>query len=67
MKNELTANAGDCWVRGDAQVYGVVKAGDLGYWIHSEANLSQDVDCWVRGDAQVYGDVQVPNHIVVCE
>ena len=31
----------------------LVKAGDLGGWIESEANLSQHGDCWVSGNAQV--------------
>ena len=31
-----------------------VKAGDLGGWIESESNLSQEGTCWVYGKAQVY-------------
>ena len=30
-----------------------VKAGDLGGWVESEHNLSQDGDCWVGGNARV--------------
>lgn len=48
-----------------------VKAGDLGGWVESESNLSQEGDCWISGNAcvcenarvyenaLVYGDVQV--------
>ena len=31
-----------------------VKAGDLGGWVESEKNLSQEGDCWVGGNARVY-------------
>lgn len=30
-----------------------VKAGDLGGWVESESNLSQEGDCWVYDDAMV--------------
>ena len=36
-----------------------VAAGDLGGWVESEANLSQDGDSWVYGNAWVYGDAHV--------
>ena len=51
--------------------FGDVKAGDLGGWVQSEKNLSQDGDCWIdheakvfdtagiNGDALVYGNAQV--------
>jgi len=42
----------------DIARYGV-RAGDLGGFIKSEANLSQEGDCWVSDDAQVHGDAQV--------
>ena len=32
-----------------------VKAGDLGGWIESESNLSQEGTCWVSGEARVFG------------
>ncbi|MBR6133984.1 hypothetical protein IKQ38_00705 [Candidatus Saccharibacteria bacterium] len=35
--------------------YGV-KAGDLGGWIQSENNLSQDGQCWVSGNAWVFAE-----------
>ena len=36
-----------------------LKAGDLGGWIESESNLSQDGDAWVSGDAKVSGNAWV--------
>ena len=36
-----------------------VKAGDLGGWIESESNLSQEGTCWVSGEAQVFGEACV--------
>ena len=33
-----------------------VSAGDLGGWVDSEKNLSQDGDAWVYGDARVSGE-----------
>ena len=36
-----------------------VRAGDLGGWLESEANLSQFGDAWVFGDAQVSDTAQV--------
>jgi len=38
---------------------GDVKAGDLGGWIESEDNLSQDGKCWVGENAKVYGGAKV--------
>jgi len=39
--------------------FGDVKAGDLGGWIGSERNLSQNGDAWVSGNAQVFGNAWV--------
>ena len=39
--------------------FGNVKEGELGGYIESEKNLSQDGDAWVYGDACVYGDARV--------
>ncbi len=39
--------------------FGNVLKGDLGGWIESESNLSQDGKCWVSGNAKVYGDAKV--------
>ena len=36
-----------------------VVAGDLGGWVESESNLSQDGDSWVSGRARVYNDARV--------
>jgi hypothetical protein len=48
--------------------FGDVKAGDVGGFVDSEANLSHDGDCWVNDDARVSGwarvfdDAQVSGH-----
>lgn len=45
--------------------FGNVKAGDIGGWVESESNLSQEGDCWVydesevRTNARVYGSARV--------
>ena len=36
-----------------------VKEGDLGGWVESEGNLTQEGDCWVSDDAQVFGIAMV--------
>jgi len=36
-----------------------INAGELGGWLESEKNLSQDGDAWVSGNARVYGDAWV--------
>lgn len=36
-----------------------VLVGDIGGWIESEKNLSQEGDAWVYGDAMVYGNAEV--------
>jgi hypothetical protein len=36
-----------------------VSVGDIGGWVESENNLSQDGNAWVYGDARVYGDACV--------
>lgn len=42
-----------------------VKAGDLGGYIQSEANLSQDGNCWVYDDAIVSGNARVVDNAVI--
>ena len=42
-----------------------VKAGDLGGWVQSEDNLSQDDTAWVFGNAQVYGNACVSDDALV--
>ena len=39
--------------------FGDVKAGDLGGWIESKENLSQNGTAWVYDDAWVYGHAMV--------
>lgn len=36
-----------------------VKAGDLGGWVESELNLSQEGDCWVYNNAKAYDESYV--------
>lgn len=43
-----------------------VKAGDLGGWIESEKNLSQEGDCWVGCSARVFEDACVYGNAFVC-
>ena len=38
--------------------YGI-SSGDLGGYVESESNLSQDGDCWIGVDASVYGDARI--------
>ena len=38
----------------------VVKKGDIGGWVESESNLSQDGEAWVGGDALVHGEAPAP-------
>ena len=33
--------------------------GELGGWIESECNLSQEGDCWVADEAKVYGPAEI--------
>lgn len=42
-----------------------VKTGDLGGWVESEKNLSQEGDCWVGDNARVYGDSLVAGDALV--
>ena len=43
-----------------------VKEGDLGGWVESEGNLTQEGDCWVSDDAQVFGIAMVFDNAQVC-
>lgn len=36
-----------------------IKAGDLGGYVESENNLSQEGNCWVADNALVYGNAEV--------
>lgn len=46
-------------IRALVDVGNTVKAGDLGGYIESEYNLSQDGNAWVYGDARVYDNARV--------
>ena len=39
--------------------FGDVEKGDLGGFVESEANLSNEGNCWVSGNARVSGDARV--------
>ena len=39
--------------------FGDVKKGELGGYIQSEHNLSQEGNCWVYDQARVYGDASI--------
>lgn len=39
--------------------FGNVKKGDLGGFVESENNLSQEGNCWVSGNAKVYDNAEV--------
>lgn len=39
--------------------FGDIKAGDLGGYIESEANLSHNGDCWIFDNAKVFGSAKV--------
>ena len=44
-----------------------VEKGDLGGWIESTDNLSQECDCWVADEAMVYEDACVEDDAVVSD
>ena len=46
--------------------FGDVKAGELGGYIESEKNLSQEGDCWVSHKAKVFGNAKVFHNALVC-
>ena len=63
MKYELTDETNGSGLRRiralrDIPRYGV-NEGDLGGWVESEGNLTQEGDCWVFGNAQVSDDARV--------
>lgn len=70
MKYELTDETNGSGLRRiralrDIPRYGV-KEGDLGGWVESEGNLTQEGDCWVFDNAQVCGNAQVFGNAMVC-
>lgn len=42
-----------------------VKEGDLGGYIESESNLSQEDTCWIYDNAKVYGNAKVHREAVI--
>lgn len=47
--------------------FGLIKKGDLGGYIESYINLSQEGNCWVNGNAKVYDSAQLSDNAFVCE
>ena len=45
--------------------FGKVKAGNLGGFVGSERNLSQDGNCWVADEAQVYDEAVVSDDALI--
>jgi hypothetical protein len=45
--------------------FGLVKAGDLGGWVESEINLSQEGNCWIYNDAIVCDKARVKDDAYV--
>ena len=45
--------------------FGSVDAGDLGGYIYTENNLSQEGNAWVSDDAKVYGNAEVYGNAIV--
>ncbi len=46
--------------------FGNVKKGELGGYVESERNLSQEGNCWVYGNAWVCGNAEVCGNARVC-
>jgi len=53
-------------IRALRDIKGMVKAGDLGGWVESEANLSHEGDCWIFEEAKVYGKAEILHNARVC-
>ena len=47
--------------------FGNVKCGDLGGFVMSESNLSQDGNCWIYHDGQVFGNARIYGNATVCD
>lgn len=45
--------------------FGHVKNGDIGGWVESEANLSQEGDCWIYDCAAVIGNAEIHDSAAV--
>lgn len=48
-------------------LYGQVKAGEIGGYIQSTDNLSQDGNCWVFDQAKVFGDATIEDNAIICD
>lgn len=60
LSNEILNHNGRVLYRVQAlQNFNDVKAGDLGGYVESEANLSQDGNCWIYNNAKVFGNAKV--------
>ena len=46
--------------------FGNVKKGELGGYVESERNLSQEGNCWVYSNAEVCGNAKVYSNALVC-
>jgi len=47
--------------------FGNVKKGELGGYVESERNLSQEGNCWVYDNARVYSNAKVFGNAEVCD
>lgn len=47
--------------------YGQVKVGEIGGYIQSTSNLSQDGNCWVFDQAKVFGDATIDDNAIICD
>lgn len=54
-------------IRALVDIPGVCRAGDLGGFLESEGNLSQEGKCWVSGDAEVFGNSRVDQDALVTD
>ena len=47
--------------------FNTIKRGELGGWVESETNLSQEGDCWIYNDAKVWDNARVLNNAKIYE
>lgn len=45
--------------------FGDVEAGELGGWVESEKNLSQEGNCWIAMEAKAYGGAEIGDNAVL--
>ena len=57
--NQIVHNGATLYAIKSLRSFGDVKAGTLGGYIESEANLSHSGNCWVYDNAKVYGKAKV--------